>query len=452
MAIAQDDGDMGEIECFGSEGATISMLGVWTGEEEETFKSILEPLLNACDLSLSYEGTRDLSTVLGTRVEGGSAPDVASLPNPGSLVNYQDSLVPLEEVGVNADNYAEGWVERGSISGTWYGLPVKSDVKSLVWYSPANFESLGYEEPQNWDGFVNLLQTINEDGTFTPLSFGIESGGATGWPATDFIQDLLLRQQGNDYVSGLITGETNWDDEGVVQAWQQYVDWVNQYNAGGADAALTTNFRDAILQPFQDPPEGLMVRQSGFAGSAVIQPNFEDFTYGEDYAFFVLPSPEGETAPIQVGGDFIGVFNNTDAVRALINYLSSPQGATSWAQAGFDLTPNEAVNVEDYPDQLNRDKAQALADAPDVSFDVGDALPAEVGQAEFDGITEAVGGGDISSILSGIEETYTEVVGEGMEMEEDMDEDMDEGMDEDADDTMDDTEDDMDEDEDTNSE
>lgn len=409
VALAPASAQDMQMECFDSAGSTIAILGPWSGEEEDTFRSILNPLLEACDISLSYEGTREMNTVLATRVEGNAAPDIAVLSNPGAIVNYADDLVPLSELEVNADNYVSGWVERGSVDGTWYGLPVKTDIKSLVWYSPANFDAFGYSVPETWDEFTSLLETMNES-DFAPLAMGVESGGATGWPATDWVQDLLLRQEGTDFVSGLITGETDWNNPAVVEAWQQYVNWAEMYNPGGVDGALTTSFRDAILMPFQDPPEAWMVKQSGFAGTAVIQPNFEGFTYGEDFAFFVLPGQGGDAAPMQVGGDFMVAFNNNPAVNAVMHYLSSEQGATEWASAGFDLTPNSAVNVESYESEIDRDKAQALADAPNVSFDVGDSLPAEVGQGEFDAIAEALGGGEVEPLLDDVEQTYTDVV------------------------------------------
>lgn len=400
---AQDDM---AIECFGSEGSEVSVLGVWAGEEEETFKQVLAPVLEACDLTLNYEGTRDLATVLSTRVEGGAAPDIASMPNPGSLRAYAEQLVSLEEVNVNADNYVQGWKDLGSVDGKWVGLPIKTDIKSLVWYSPVAFEAAGYEVPTTWDEFVALMDQMVADGGPAPLSMGFESGGATGWTATDFVQDILLRTQGAEYTNGLATGETSWDDQGVVDAWQLYADWVAKYNVGGADGAITTNFGDAILMPFQDPPQAYMVKQSGFAGSATIQPNFPDYVYGEDFAFFVLPGPEGEAVPMQVGGDFMGVFNATPAAQAVMAYLSSAQGAKAWAASGFDLTPNSAVDTAAYENPISADKAAALAAAPDVSFDVGDLLPAGLGQAEFDGITAVVGGADPAETLAGIEEQF----------------------------------------------
>lgn len=403
--------DMADFDCHGSEGSSISILGSWAGEEEETFRQVIAPVLSACNLTLSYEGTRDLNTVLPTRVDGGAPPDIALLPNPGALKTFSAQLVALTDVAVNADNYTEGWQELGSVDGRWLGLPLKTDVKSLVWYSPIDFEIAGYEVPGTWGEFVALMDQMVADGGPAPLSMGFESGGATGWTATDFVQDILLRTQGADYTNGLVTGETAWNDEGVVAAWQLYAEWTQKYNAGGSDAARTTSFADAILLPFRDPAEAWMVKQSGFAGSAFVQPSFPDYVYGEDFAFFVLPTADGEPVAMQVGGDFLGVFNNTPAVMAMIDYLSGPAGATAWAASGFDLTPNSAVDLTAYENPISADKARALLEAPDVSFDVGDLMPPAVGQAEFDSITAVVGGADAAETLAALQALFEREMG-----------------------------------------
>lgn len=408
FAHAQD-----AIECFGSEGSEVSILGVWAGEEEDTFKAVLAPVLEACDLTLNYEGTRDLNTVLDSRVQGNQPPDIASLPNPGALAVYQDQLVSLEELGVNGDNYLQGWKDLGSVDGVWLGLPVKTDIKSLVWYSPLSFEAAGYTVPTTWDEMIALMDQMVADSDIQPLSMGFESGGATGWTATDFIQDILIRTQGAEYTNGLTTGATAWDDQGVIDAWTLYADWVANYG-GGSDNAITTPFGDAILMPFADPAGAWMIKQSGFAGSAFIQPNFPDYIYGEDFAFFVLPSADGEPVPMQVGGDLIGAFNNTPAVQAVLAYLSSAAGANAWAASGFDLTPNSAVSADAYGENpISADKAAALAAAPDVSFDVGDLLPSGLGQAEFDGITAVVGGSSTpADALADIQSKLAAALGE----------------------------------------
>ncbi len=398
-AAAQD----AAIDCMGSEGATLSVMASWAGEEEETFRNIIAPLLSACGITLNYEGTRDMNTVLPTRVEGGAPPDIAVFANPGALKTFAEQLVPLTELSVNADNYSASWQELGSVNGEWLGLPVKTDIKSLVWYSPVAFEAAGYEVPATWDELVALMDQMVADGEAAPLSMGFESGGATGWTATDFVQDILLRTQGVDYVAGLTTGETAWNDQGVIDAWTLYADWASKYGSGGADGAITTGFGDAILQPFQDPPKAWMVKQSGFAGSAFIQPNFPDYIYGEDFAFFALPGKGEEAAPMQVGGDILGAFNNTPAVQAFVAYLSSAEGATAWAANGFDLTPNSAADASAYENPISADKAAALAAATAVSYDVGDLMPPAVGQAEFDGITAVVGGANVTETLNNIQ-------------------------------------------------
>ncbi|MBZ0278310.1 MAG: hypothetical protein K8I60_19335, partial [Anaerolineae bacterium] len=136
-----------------------------------------------------------------------------------------------------------------------------------------------------------------------------------------------------------------------------------------------------------------------------------DYVYGEDFAFFVLPSADGNPVPMQVGGDFMGVFNNTPAVQAVMAYLSSADGASAWATSGFDLTPNNAVDLMAYTGEISADKAAALVAAPDVSFDVGDLIPPGLGQAEFDGITAVVGGADPAETLKGMEEQFMAAMG-----------------------------------------
>ncbi len=408
--VAAQDAPM--IDCMGADGASVSIMGPWSGEEQDTFMSIIAPVVEACNLDVSYEGTRDMNTLLPTRVDGGAPPDLADLSNPGAIATYADNLIALDGLGVNADNYVQGWKDLGSTAdGTWVGLPVKTDIKSLVWYSPVAFDAAGYTVPTTWDEFTALMDQMVADGGPAPLAMGFESGGATGWTATDFVQDLMIRTQGADFTNGLGTGATKWTDPGVADTWNMYVDLVNNYGAGGADGALTTSFSDAILQPFNDPPDAWMVKQSGFAGSATIAPNFPDFVYGQDFAFFVLPTMDGNPVPMQVGGDFMVAFNDTPAVHALISYLSSADGANSWAAAGFDLTPNSAVDAMSYTDPISSDKAAALGDAPDVSYDVGDLQPGGAGQAEFDGITAVVGGSQtVEDALAAIQKAYDDAM------------------------------------------
>jgi len=208
-------------DCMGGEGGTVSMIGVWSGDEEGSFKSILQPFLDECNISLEYEGTRDLA-VYSTRIEGGNPPDIAGLPNPGLLAEFKDYMAPLGGV-IDLDQYSPAWQSLGSVEGTIYGAFFKADTKSLIWYSPPVFEAMGYAVPITWDEMTALMDQIVADGGM-PWSGGIESGEATGWVSTDWIQDLLLRTKGADFVEQWARHEIPWTDPAIKEAFEIYYD------------------------------------------------------------------------------------------------------------------------------------------------------------------------------------------------------------------------------------
>jgi alpha-glucoside transport system substrate-binding protein len=169
------------------------------------------------------------------------------MPNVGALAMYKDKLIPLDQVDAHLENYSPSWLALGSVEGEVYGIFVKSDPKSFVWYSPVAFEAMGYEVPTTWDEFVALVDQIKADGG-VPLSMGMESGAATGWTGTDFVQDIMMRTEGVDYVNGLAVHDTAWNDEGVKNAWEIYGNWAtdSSYALGGAEGTVSTAFDAAI--------------------------------------------------------------------------------------------------------------------------------------------------------------------------------------------------------------
>ncbi|MEW6718450.1 MAG: ABC transporter substrate-binding protein [Chloroflexota bacterium] len=402
----------GALDCKGGEGGEVSLLGVWSGDEEARLIEIFQPLIDACNITFTYEGTRDLNAVLATRVEGGNPPDISMMPNVGAFAQYKANLIPLDQLGANLNNYSQDWLELGTVDGKVYGVFVKSDVKSLVWYSPAAFEAGGYTVPTTWDEFVALVEQIKTDGG-VPLSMGIESGAATGWTGTDFVQDIMLRVKGVGFTNGLADGTTAWNDPGVAEVWEIYGKWAMDpaYALGGAEGTVSTGFLDAIYAVFADPPQAFMVKQSGFAGG-VVEGQYPELEFGTDFTFFVIPSLDGSAPPVQVGGDAMAVFNDTPAVRAVVAYLTSEMGGKAWAASGFDLSPNSKVTGADYTNPISAAKADVLAAASSVSFDVGDLLPGGMAMDEFTAITEYVNGGDLTAILDRLQMRADEVFGE----------------------------------------
>ena len=385
-----------EIDCKGAQpGDTVSMLYQWSGQEEQRFSDIVAPLADACGIVFQPESTRD-QALLDTKVQAGTPPDIAFWTL-AAAIRYRDNLQAMDELGANAENYADFFVETGTIDGKWVALPVKADIKTIIWYSPIVFEAKGYEVPTTWDELVALADEMVANGD-VPWSMGFESGDATGWTGQDFIQDILLTTQGPDYVAGIIDGSIPFNDEGVREAFEIYGGWAKDpaYTVGGAEGTLSTGFVPAIYNVFSDPPEAMMVKQSGFAGGE-IQAQYPDLVYGEDYDFFNFPGAQG----LQGGADLMIAFSDSPAVQALVAYLSSEAGAVRWAEVGFDLTPN-LLGAGHYTDPALMKKGEALAATSGLIPSMGDAIPGGFARAEWGGIVNFVNGEDLDAQLDNI--------------------------------------------------
>jgi alpha-glucoside transport system substrate-binding protein len=306
-ATAPSTGDTGEIDCMGAQaGDEISMFYQWSGNEEERLNQILQPLIDACGIVIAPEASRD-QALLDTRVQAGTPPDIAFF-NVTQLEQYQDLLVPMSELGAHEESYPDFWREIGTVNGEWLGLPVKADPKTLIWYSPINFEAFGYEVPQTFEELDALVEQMVADGN-VPWSMGLESGDATGWTGSDFIQDLMLVLEGPEFVEGLISGEIPYNDPAVKQAYEIYGKWATDpaYTVGGAQGTLETGFLNAIYLVFQDPPQAMMVKQSGFAGGEIAS-QFPGLEYGTDYDFFGVPDDRLQGRPAwRAGNDALPV-------------------------------------------------------------------------------------------------------------------------------------------------
>ena len=386
-------------------GDEISMIYQWSGTEEERLNEILQPFTDACGVVFAPESTRD-QALLDTKVQAGTPPDIAFW-DIAQVEQYKDMLKTMDELGVHSENYAAFFKDPGMVDGKWLALPVKADIKTIIWYSPAVFAAKGYTVPTTWDELDALVEEMVANGD-VPWSMGFESGDATGWTGTDFVQDILLVQQGPDYVNSLITGDVSYDDAGVKQAWETYGKWATDpaYTVDGAQGTLSTSFNDAIFKVFADPPEAMMVKQSGFAGGNVAE-QYPDLVYGEDYDFFAVPGAQG----MQGGADWMMSFSDSAAVKAFVKYLSSDLGGANWAKASFDLSPNMGADGN-YTDAALIKKGAALANASGFTNDLGDTIPGGFGNAEFAGITDYVNGGDLDTILATIAAAQAEGLAE----------------------------------------
>ena len=396
----------GEIDCMGAQsGDEVTMLYQWSGAEEEQLMAILQPLVEACGITLAPEATRD-QALLDTRVQAGTPPDI-TFWNVVQLQQYADLLVPVTDLGVNEANIPQFWRDLGTVNGAWLGMPVKADVKSIIWYNPVNFDAFGYEVPETWEELEALVEQMVADGN-VPWSMGLESEAATGWTGSDFIQDIMLVQQGPEFVLGIIDGSVPYNDPGVAQAYETYGMWATdpQYTVGGAQGTLTTAFRDAIFNIVTDPPEAMMVKQSGFAGGEIAV-EYPDLEYGTDYDFFQVPGIQG----LQGGSDWMMAFSDEPAVQAIFAYLSSELGGQNWANEAFGLTTNTAgLPLYDETTSLGK-QAQMLLGAEAFTPDIGDSIPGGFGTAEWTAIINYINGADLQQELDQAAAVQQEAVG-----------------------------------------
>ena len=391
-------------------GGTVSVLAVWGGDELDNFRAMIAPFEEETGITVEYEGTRDLNAVLTTRIEGGNPPDLAGLPGPGQLKEFAQAghLVALNDVldmEQMRSEYDEGFLKLATIDGNLYGIFIKAAVKSLVWYNPKAFDAAGYEIPTTWDELNALEDQIVADGS-KPWCIGLESGAASGWPGTDWIEDIMLRTAGPDTYDQWWNHEIAWTDAAVKNAWETWGTVVNDQEMvyGGQPWVLSTNFGEAPYPMFESPPKCYLHRQASFITSFITD-QFPDLVAGEDYDFFQFPPIEpAQGQPLLVAGDLFGMFNDTPQARALMKYLVTADAQAIWAERGGFLSANKMVEPAVYPDQLTQQIGEMLTQATAVRFDASDLMPEAVNNAFWSGIMDFVSQPDtLDSILDSIE-------------------------------------------------
>jgi len=390
----------------------VTVLGVWGGDELTNFQEAVFPFTDETGIGMAFEGTRDLAAVLTTRVEAGNPPDLAILPNPGQMYELAEdgNLIDISKF-MDMDklntNYAKAWLDLASYDDTLYGIFYKVANKSLIWYNPTAFADAGYDIPTTWDELIALSDKIVSDGK-APWAIGFESGAASGWPATDWIEDIMLRTAGPDVYDKWVSHEIPWTDPAVKTAWETFGEIVGKedYQYGGTTGTLTTFFGDATAPLFTDPPEAYMHRQASFI-TGFFPEGVEAVT---DYDFFPFPPIDpAYGTPVLGGADLIVMFNDTPEARELMEYLASAQPQEIWASAGGFISPSKEVNLDSYPDELTKKMADMVVKAEVFRFDASDLMPAAVGAGSFwSGTLNYVGGEDLDTILGEIEASAVE--------------------------------------------
>lgn len=386
-------------------GDTVTILGTLTGNGEEKLKGAIAPFTEKTGIQVIYEGTDAFTTVIPIRVDSGDAPDIALFPQPGLMADFarEGKLIPQERERLE-DAYSDDWLNLASVNGQLYGVWMRADVKSLVWYNPQAFQAAGYTIPTTWNELNQLMDRMVADG-HTPWCIGMESGKATGWVGTDWLEEILLRQAGPQIYDQWVAHEIPFNHPAVKVALAAFGDIARDPERvlGGPTGVISTPFGDSPRPLFTDPPGCYLHRQASFISDFLPETVEPGVTVG----VFVLPPMQPETGtPVLVGGILFGQFHDTPAADALMQYLGTPEAHTIWAQQGY-ITPHKGVSLEAYPTDLIRSQAKILQDADLIRFDGSDLMPGAVGTGTFwSGMVDYVGGADPDTVLDDIEASW----------------------------------------------
>ncbi|MFJ2560827.1 MULTISPECIES: ABC transporter substrate-binding protein [unclassified Streptomyces] len=362
------------------DGEKIQVAAVWTGPEQANFTKVLAEFEKRTGATVTFVPAQDpIVNFLGTKIAGGSPPDVAMLPQVGAIQQAVEKKwakpASPEAKAQLAKNYGKGWQDLGAVDGEQYGVYFKAANKSLVWYNNAAFENAGASAPKTWKEFLTTAETISASGV-TPVSVG----GADGWTLTDWFENIYLSQAGPEKYDQLAQHKIKWTDPSVKDALTTLGELFGKPNliAGGTDGALQTEFPASVTQTFTggDQPKGAMVFEGDFVGVNIAE---TDAKIGTDAKVFPFPAV-GSDSPVVTGGDAAVALKDTKGAQALLTFLASTDAARIWAEAGGFVSPNKSLDLASYPNDVQRDIAKALiAAGDDFRFDMSDQMPQSFG-------------------------------------------------------------------------
>jgi alpha-glucoside transport system substrate-binding protein len=395
-------------------GKTVNVYASILSPEIEMYEAAYVPFEECTGADIKFEGSNEFEAQLKVREKAGNPPDIALIPQPGllaTMVGTGSVVKPNAETEANVDaNFSPDWKAYGSVDGTFYAPPNSSNLKSLVWYSPKMFADNGWQIPTTWDELKKLTQDIAASGVVDkPWCAGFGSGDATGWPGTDWVEDVMLRLHGPEVYDQWVNHEIPFNDPKVVQALDE-VGWFLQnpdyVNGGYGDvkSIASTTFQDGGLT-ILDGTCALHRQAQFYAGQwpegTNIDPN------GDVFAFY-LPAADPATRPVLGGGEFITSFSDAPEVLAAQQWMSTPEFANSLAANSTGLA---SANKNADPTLFKGIAAvaqQAFVDpSSQFRFDGSDAMPSAVGAGSFwVGMTDWIGGKSTQDTLDFIEKSW----------------------------------------------
>lgn len=391
---------------------SIDVLTEYVDEELASFNAINDAFKAKTGIKVTVESTRDLPTVLSTRVRGNNPPDIAGMP---SLTKFQDfaqqgKLVKLDsffDMNQLKQNYSQSWIDFGSVNGNLYAVFPKANTKGTIWYSPKQFQSENLTIPKTWDDLISLSNSLAGSGKY-PWAMGVESGASSGWPAADWVDQIYLSLNGPDMYDKWVAHKIPWTDSSIKNAFQMFGQIVhgNHYINGAPQSVLATNFQDASYLPFGNPAKAYMYYLGDFT-EGFITKQFSGIQAGTDFGFFNFPTLTQQYAGAVTGGaDIMAAFKDNDGTRQYMQFISSTEAQSIWPQRGGATSVNKSVPLSVYSDAISKAAAQQLTSASVFRVGADDLMPQQMENAYWSGMLTFIGDGSkLDSVLSTLEST-----------------------------------------------
>ena len=398
---------------FGGEfqGESVTVMADWSDWDVEAFEATLAPFRDGTGINVHIDPSPEFEERMIVGAETGELPDVAAFANPmlmaelarqGRLADQRD----IVEADLLFDRYGPAWTDVAQVDDKLVGLPYRFFAKSLVFYSPQKWAAFGYAPPESWDQLIILMEDMVANG-LTPWCIPIEDGDATGWVATDWVEEIVLRTAAPEVYDSWIRHEMRFSDPLIRAAVETMGSiWFNPaYVLNGTDGILNTNFRE-VGALFEEPPNGCMMHRQG---SFLTEFMPEEVNRDTDVAAFYFPPIDpAHGRPVLGTTIFMSAFNMEPAVRAMMEYLATPEAAEAWIKdfGGF-VSPNSHVPLDWYPNDFERQQAEILRGATATRHDASDLMPGEVGSGSFwAGMVDFISGADLDKVLSDIDASW----------------------------------------------
>ena len=413
--------NLDELKKVDLKGETLTIFGPWRGDDETHVQVVLEYFREATGADVKYASSENYEQQVVIDTQAGSPSNITVLPQPGLIADLaaKGFMAPLTDADKAwmVENYGAGqsWVDIGTSKdkdgkAQFFGFSYKSDVKSLVWYSPENFKDAGYAIPTTMEEMIALSDKIVKDGG-KPWCIGLGSGGATGWPATDWMEDIMLRTQKPEVYDGWVKNTVKFTDPAVINAMDIFGSFAKNdaYVDGGAAGVASVDFRDSPKGLFSSPPKCYMHHQASFI------PAFfpEGTKLGTDADFFYMPTYAAMAdlgKPVLGAGTLFTITKDSKASRAFIEFLKLPLAHEIWMQDGGFLTPLKTANQAAYGSDAARKQGEIMTTATTFRFDGSDLMPGKIGAGAFwTGMVDFVGGKSSADTAAGIQKAWDEL-------------------------------------------